>query len=226
MTETLAMYTELMLVKKMYGQKRVLENVRMHRNMYLSERGFVDEQALFKTVNANTHQHYSKGLVTMYQLSELLGEERVNKALKNLLQKKTYADIPPISTDFLNELYTVSPPNFHAKIDDLFKRITTYSIDIQSITSKKVANQYAVSFDINALKYEENGKGEKKTLGFEDSVEIAFYLKNGEERIVKYTIANSPLRVSINFDEQPTKLVVDPRELFIKVDEKNTYNID
>lgn len=220
LTETLAMYTELMLVKKMYGQKRVLENVQMHRDMYLSERSFADEQALFKTIKANTHQHYSKGLVTMYQLSELIGEERVNQALKTLLQKKAYAHIAPISTDFLNELYAVSAPDLHPKIDDLFKRITTYSIDLQNITSKKVANQYAVNFDINALKYEENGKGEKKTLAFEDTVEIAFYFKNGEERIVKYPIANKPLRISINLDAKPTKLVVDPRELFIKVNER------
>ncbi len=226
LTETFAMYTELMLVKKMYGSKRVLENVRMHRDMYLSERGFADEQPLFKTVKENTYQHYSKGLVTMYQLSELIGEERVNQALKNLLQKKAYANIAPISTDFLNELYAVSPLNLHTKIDDLFKRIMTYSIDIQNITSKKTTNQYTVNFDINALKYEENGKGEKKTLAFDDTVEIAFYFKNGQERIVKYPIANGALHININFEEKPTQLVVDPRELFIKVNERDTYNLD
>jgi hypothetical protein len=75
LTETLAMYTELMLVKKMHGKKRVLENVRMHLGIYLNERGYTEEQALYKVQYGNIHLLYSKGLVVMYQLTELIAKK-------------------------------------------------------------------------------------------------------------------------------------------------------
>lgn len=121
LTETLAMYTELMLAKKQLKNDRVLDIVKMHLNMYLNERGFTEEQPLYKVKPGNTHVYYSKGVVAMYLLSELIGEARVNSALKNLLIKHAYPHTSPISTDFLEEVYAVSDTSTHARIDMLFK---------------------------------------------------------------------------------------------------------
>ena len=122
LTETLAMYTELMLVKHSIGQQRVLDNVTMHQGIYLNERGFSREEPLYKVKPESIHLHYSKGLVAMYRLSELIGEENVNKALRNLLRKHAYPNPRPVSTDLLQEFYEVSNPALHLQIDDLFKK--------------------------------------------------------------------------------------------------------
>jgi len=123
LTETLAMYTELMLVKRYAGMPRLLDNVRMHRNIYLNERGFSEEEALYKVRPEHIHLYYSKGLVVMYRLSKLIGEHNINKALKNLLQKHNYPNPAPVSTDLLQELYKVSKSSLHQQIDELFKEI-------------------------------------------------------------------------------------------------------
>ena len=87
LTESFAMYTELMLAKKMYGQKRVLENVNLHTGIYLNERNLETEKPLYKVNHNQTHLNYSKGMVVLYQLSEQIGEAKTNEALKNFLNK-------------------------------------------------------------------------------------------------------------------------------------------
>ena len=122
LTETLAMYTELMLVKHSIGDKRVLDNVAMHRGIYLNEKGFSKETPLYKVRPEDIHLHYSKGLVVMYQLTKLVGEKNVNQALREVLRKHAYPNSRPISTDLIEELYMVSKPATHKQIDHLFKQ--------------------------------------------------------------------------------------------------------
>ena len=221
LTETLAMYTELMLVKKMYGAKRVLENVRMHQGIYLSVRGLTDEQPLFKTRIENAHQHYSKGLVVMYQLSELIGEEKINLALRNLFKKYANSNLSPISTDLLDKLYAVSEPKYHAKIDEFFKQITTYDIEIQTKSAVKNNAKYAVNIVGKVNKYYENGKGIKTNVVLNDSVEVAVYFKNGVEKKMKTDIIRNQISFKNLFDEKPLKIIIDPREQMIKLSENN-----
>ena len=122
LTETLAMYTELMLLKKMYGKKKAEESVKMHQDIFESEKGFSGDSPLIKVTGEKTHISYSKGAVAMYKLSELIGEDKVNMALRNFLTKHKYPNPKPISTDFLEEVYKVSNPKFHKKIKQLFEK--------------------------------------------------------------------------------------------------------
>lgn len=121
LTETLAMYTEIMLLKKMYGKQKALESVAMHQSIFESEKGFSGDLPLIKVTGDLTHIAYSKGAVAMYKLSELIGEEKVNLALRNFLNKHKYPNPKPISTDFLEEVYLISDKKLHKKIDYLFK---------------------------------------------------------------------------------------------------------
>jgi len=122
LTETLAMYTELMLLKKMYGKKKIEENVKMHQDIFESEKGFSGDTPLIKVTGEKTHISYSKGAVAMYKLSELIGEKQVNMALRNFLTKHKHPKPKPISTDFLVEVYKISNPKFHKKIKELFEK--------------------------------------------------------------------------------------------------------
>ncbi|MCZ8284322.1 MAG: M1 family aminopeptidase, partial [Bacteroidia bacterium] len=122
LTETLAMFTELMLLKHMYGEPMAKERVVMHLQIYNSEKGFSIEQPLYRVQADQTHISYSKGAVVMWRLSKLIGEENVNLALKHFLEKRAYpCTHKPVSMDFINELYLVCEPSFHAHIDELFK---------------------------------------------------------------------------------------------------------
>jgi ABC-2 type transport system permease protein len=121
LTETLAMYTEMMIYKKMYGKGKMMERINVHQQIFDNEKGLSENQPLYKVNGENTHISYSKGAVTMVKLSELIGEDKVNIALKNFLSHNQYPK-KPTSLDLMKEFYQVSPDEtVKRKIDILFK---------------------------------------------------------------------------------------------------------
>ena len=123
LTETLAMYTEMMLYKKMHGKEKMLDRVKIHQQIYDNEKGLSENQPIYRVKGENTHISYSKGAVAMVKLSDLLGEEKVNIALKNFLLNNQYPK-KPTSLDLLREFYKVSPNESTKKeINKLFKTI-------------------------------------------------------------------------------------------------------
>lgn len=122
LTETLAMYTELMLAKHFAGVNAVKEKLAIHKGIYMDERGFTKERPLLKANSDDTHLYYSKGILVMSELERLIGEKNINKALKNLLIKHAYPAPPPVASDLLTELYHVSNDSIHPQIYHLFMK--------------------------------------------------------------------------------------------------------
>ena len=123
LTETLAMYTEMMLYKKMHGLEKMKERLEIHQQIYDNEKGLYDNQPLYKVKPGYSHIAYSKGALVMVELSELIGENQINLALKNFLLNNQYPK-KPTSLDLLKELYKVAPnDSIKSKIDELFKVI-------------------------------------------------------------------------------------------------------
>ncbi len=121
LTETLAMYTEMMLYKKRHGREKMMEKVKMHQQIFDSGKGLSEHQALYRVTGENTHISYSKGAVVMVKLSELIGEDKVNTALRNFLLHNRYPK-KPASPDLIKEFYKVSPDTeTKKKIDFLFR---------------------------------------------------------------------------------------------------------
>ncbi|MCO6164347.1 M1 family aminopeptidase [Flavobacterium sp. NRK F7] len=217
LTESFAMYTELMLAKKMYGQKRVLENVNLHTGIYLNERNFETEKPLYKVNHNQTHLNYSKGMVVLYQLSEQIGEAKTNEALKNFLNKYKYPNKNPITTDFLNELYAITEKKKHPKIDDLFKKITLYNFQAKNMVVKENKNTFELYFDLIAHKYYENGKGKKTNVLFNDGVEIAIEFSDGTSKIIESAFFKFNKSIKIILEKKPVYLYFDPNQKFIKL---------
>ncbi|WP_160136659.1 ABC transporter permease/M1 family aminopeptidase [Chryseobacterium sp. c4a] len=120
LTETLAMYTEMMLYKKMHGNVKMKERLQVHQQIYDNEKGLSEDLPIYRATGDVPHISYSKGAVAMVKLSELIGEDRLNAALKNFLNHHPYPK-KPTSIDLMNEFYKVSPPNKKEKIDQLLK---------------------------------------------------------------------------------------------------------
>lgn len=119
LTETLAMYTEMMLYKKMHGKTKMMERIQMHQQIYDNEKGLSEDLPIYRATGDVSHISYSKGAVAMVKLSDMIGEDKVNIALKNFLNHNQYPK-KPASTDLLHEFYKVSP-TMKKQIDQLFK---------------------------------------------------------------------------------------------------------
>lgn len=123
LTESLAMYTEMMLYKKMYGKEKMMERLKVHEQIYHSEKGFSTERPLYKVLPDQRHIAYSKGAMVLCRLSGLMGEDKLNKALRNFLEGTRNSHFHPITTDLLNYIYQQADKSIHPKIDTLFKTI-------------------------------------------------------------------------------------------------------
>lgn len=122
LTETLAMYTEMMLYKKMHGKKQMLERLKVHQQIYDNEKGLSENLPIYRATENAPHISYSKGAIAMVKLSDLIGENKVNTALKAFLNNNKYPK-KPSSLDLLQEFYKVCPNDVSRKeIDSLFKR--------------------------------------------------------------------------------------------------------
>ncbi|MBL0253738.1 MAG: aminopeptidase [Chitinophagaceae bacterium] len=122
LSETLAQYTKLMIYKKEHGKDKMMEMVKLYQNMYYSEKAFSGEEALFNSNPGNANVIYNKGLVNMYELYLLIGEEKINLALKNLLAKYKFPLQPATTLNLIEELKLVSDKSEYRKIEDLFKK--------------------------------------------------------------------------------------------------------
>lgn len=122
LTETLAMYTEMMLYKKLYGEKKMRERLKMHQQIYESEKGYSSEMPLYKVNESSPHIAYSKGAIVMVQLCDLVGEDKLNAILRLFLQKYRYPH-RATTIDFLQILYQYTHPDQHRAIKAMFTGI-------------------------------------------------------------------------------------------------------
>lgn len=226
LTETLAMYTELMLAKAQDGPERVLDLVDMHRGIYLSERGFADEKPLWLTEPNLVHVHYSRGLISMYQLSMLIGEEKVNAALRQLLRRHAYPQPAPRAADLLTELYAVSDTALYGRIDDLFRRIVTYEFRLEAARLAADGAAHVLRLDLAAWRSVEDGRGHAVRGDFGDSLEVALVYAGGRRELRAVDIRGQQAQVVWRLAERPSRVELDPRRLWLQVGERVVQDID
>ena len=87
--ETLAQYSALMIMKHRFGDVGVKKFLRFELDRYLRGRAQErnEELPLYRVDSNQGYIHYNKGALVMYLLQQRLGEDAVNRALKNLLDK-------------------------------------------------------------------------------------------------------------------------------------------
>jgi ABC-2 type transport system permease protein len=219
LTETLAMYTELMLYKQTYGEESLTDRVQIHKDIYLGDRGIEGDEPLYTSHPNKPFLCYDKGMVVMYQLYKLIGEKNMNTAFKKLLEKYAYPHQPPTSLNLVEELKTVSDTAIHVKIDELFKTITTYNLSVQSASVMPKGNDYLLSFKIEAKKYLENIDGSRKNMAFHEPVEIQIEFQDGTNE--HFILKPQQFKSNITLKKKPKHLILDPKLRFIDISEEN-----
>jgi ABC-2 type transport system permease protein len=217
MTETLAMYTELMIFKKIYGEAVLKDRVLMHRDLYLSQRSYAVEEPLFISAPDKPYLCYNKGLVVMYQLYLLLGEDSINKALHSFLHRYRSPNIPPVSTDLIHEFYAVSDSSQHTIIDELFKKIIIHSLSVSVAETSKTSSGYQLLFTGKAEKFSEDGNGKQLPVAFSESIDVLILFTDGTTAKTQVKSISGTIHSTINLPKQPLSIELDPDVKFMEV---------
>lgn len=115
------MYTEIMLIKQKQGEAIMKEAVDMFQLFYDRQRWTIEKEALYKVQPENAALAYYKGVVVMYELYQLIGEEKINRALKKFLETHRYPHAAPTSEDLIAAILAEAPEKHAKKINQLFR---------------------------------------------------------------------------------------------------------
>jgi len=226
LSETLAQYSSLMVMEKEYGRDIMRKFLRYEMDNYLRSRGreLLKENPLVKVSSQQGYIHYRKGSVVMYHLKEMIGEDKVNAALKSLVDKFAYQSAPyPTSLDLVDALREQTPPEHQHLLVDLFEEITLFENRTTKTTYRKLDNgKYEVVLDVECKKLQADEKGEETEVELDDWIEIGAFAKpEGDSKYGK-TLHRELVKISeptrtftFVVDELPALAGVDPFSLLI-----------
>jgi ABC-type transport system involved in multi-copper enzyme maturation permease subunit len=128
--ETLATYSALMVMRRVYGPERLRAQLADLRDGYLAGRSGdpAGEVPLVRAKGSQSYIHSNKGPLALYLLQERLGEAAVNRALRRFLERFRFRQAPfARSIDLVAELRKEArTPEQQALITDLFERVTRF----------------------------------------------------------------------------------------------------
>ncbi|NOT35802.1 MAG: hypothetical protein HOP11_00320 [Saprospiraceae bacterium] len=122
-TESVAEYITAKIYEKKYGKRSALKFLNIQRTRYLSGRAEEkEEEAPLYLVNPEqSYIAYGKGAIALYTLSEFIGEEKLNSALKQYLDKVKYQiESYTTSLEMLHYLEKTTPDSLQYLLKDMF----------------------------------------------------------------------------------------------------------
>ncbi|HUP60117.1 MAG TPA: M1 family aminopeptidase [Thermoanaerobaculia bacterium] len=211
--ESLTKYTDMMVLERMRGRGEVLRLREYELDRYLAGRSAETdaEPPLYKATR-QSYIYYSKGALALYAIRERIGEERLNRALRDLLAEYRDRGGRATTHDLLKHLHRVAGPENARLIDEWMKEIVLYDFTIASAEAKQRADgRYDVTIGIEASKRYADGQGNEKPVAFREPVEIGAYTRESEtpvhlaspvlhegRNVVTFTLARPPAYVSVD----------------------------
>jgi ABC-2 type transport system permease protein len=222
--ESFAQYSALLVMEQMYGKEQMRRFLKYELDRYLRRRGGeVLEELPLARVEDQPYIHYQKGSLALYWLKEVVGEDKVDRAMARLLQQYAFKAAPyPNTNDFLRLLREEAGPEHEALIRDLFEKITL--LDAKATDSKSVRRpdgKYEVSFVVEARKFYADGHGKETEAPLDEPFDVGVFSE--EPGRPDYTAASvlAFQRQRLHSGRQTVTLVVDKPPVFVGVDPFN-----
>ncbi|OBV39007.1 ABC transporter permease/M1 family aminopeptidase [Janthinobacterium psychrotolerans] len=213
LSETLAEYSALMVMKKTVGPNKMRRFLRYDLNRYLM--GRAEERNGELPLAENDRQgyiHYNKGALAMYLLQDIVGEDKINGVLRALLQDHRQA--PPYAsvTALIDGLRQVTPPAQAYLIDDLFENIVLFDNRALAATARKLADgNYEVGITVQAGKIHAGAQGEEQEAPLRDLIEIGVDDKDGNALLrERKLVTGKQASYTVIVRGRPAKAGIDP----------------
>ncbi|WP_374275299.1 ABC transporter permease/M1 family aminopeptidase [Brevundimonas sp.] len=179
LSETLAEYSALMVMEKLYGPDQIRRFLKYDLDTYLRSRGSerLGEFPLVRVEAGQGYIHYQKGGHVLYLLRDQLGEEAVNAALRSLLEAHKFGEAPyPRSVDLIAAIRAQAPASKQALITDLFERITLYDVKVTEAEATRLPNgRWDVELTVEARKLYADAQGVETEAPLNETMEIGLF---------------------------------------------------
>jgi len=214
MSESLAQYTALMVMKREFGAAQMRRFLKYEMDRYLSGRS--DEEKKEMPLGRNEQQpyiYYNKGSVVFYALQDYIGEENLNRALRTYLQSVAYQE-PPYTTALELEarLREATPPEYPHLIDDMFDSIVLYENSAVEAKYREVSKgKYEVKLKVKARKVRADENGVEREAPLADWIDIGvFDSRKKPLYLAKHKIEKPVTEFTLMVDGVPDRAGIDP----------------
>jgi aminopeptidase N len=225
--ETLAQYSAHMVIKQRHGEDQNRRFLQFELDNYLSGRASAkDEPPLARVLGGEGYVSYRKGAMVMHLLTKRIGEDGVNRALRNMLARYKFKGAPyPRTLDLIAALRAEAKTDEdRALITDLFERITLYDLKVTSPTAlRRPDGKWDVTLPVEARKFYATGAGVETETPLAERIEIGlFTAEPGRDTFDKSHVLLME-RHPIHSGKQVLKFVSDRKPLYAGVDPYNFY---
>lgn len=225
LVETFAQWSALMVMEHEYGRDQMRKFLRYEMDRYLRGRGRESQKELpLAKCEGQGYIHYNKGSGAMYYLKEMIGEDKVNAALRAFLEKFRYAPPPyPVSLDAIDEFYAQAPDSLDYVVKDLFEDITLFENRCREASVKDLGNgKWEVTIQVECRKLKADELGKETEVPVSDYIEIGAFAKPVEGKKYGKTLYRQRVKITqrdntFTFvtDEKPKEAGVDPFSLLV-----------
>lgn len=216
--EGLAVYSGMQVLEKTYGAAHLRQYVAYLHAAYAMPRSLATPSLL----EANEDfLYYRKGGLALYALSKYLGKEKVNGALRSLLQKHSAKAIPlPTTLNLFQELKTITPDSLQYLLHDLFKANTYWRLKTKQFAARQIkGGKWEVTLKVQAQKVVVDATGNEKELPMNDLLEIGIYEANktlDEPLYLRlHRIRSGAQTIKVTVARKPDHGGIDPNYLMI-----------
>lgn len=185
LSETLAQYSALMVMERMYGPDLIRKFLKYELDRYLRSRSadVVEEVPLVRVEN-QPYIHYNKGSLVMYRLKEEIGEAAVNRALSKILARYAFKGAPFASSKDLVALFRAeAPADKQQLITDLFEKITVYDVKTTGAKVRRLSDgRFETTVSAETHKFYVDGKGKETEAPMGDVVDVGLFAVKPDEK--------------------------------------------
>ena len=159
----------------------------------------------------------------MYYLKEMIGDKKVNEALKSLIDSFAYKQPPyPTSISAVNAFRKVTPDSLQYLIDDMFENITIFSNRTIDTKYKKVGQEYEVTITTTSEKFRADSLGNEKNRILNDYIDVGIFAEPSNKNNLGKVLVYQRMRINkkdntfvFRTKEKPYQAGIDPYNYLI-----------
>jgi ABC-type transport system involved in multi-copper enzyme maturation permease subunit len=225
--ETLAQYSTHMVMKQLHGEEKIRRFLQYELARYLGGRAWeTNEPPLARVLGGKTYISYRKGSMVMYLLTKRLGEDGVNRALRNMLARYKFKGAPyPRTLELIAALRAEAKTGEdQALITDLFERVTLYDLKVDAPgATQRADGRWDVTVPIAAKKFYVSGEGVETETPLAERIEVGLFGAEPGGDAFQQSDVILMERQPIRSGTQALKFVTEKKPAFAGVDPYNYY---
>jgi ABC-2 type transport system permease protein len=218
LTESLAKYSEAMIMEKRYGKMYLRPYFLADNAYYFGSRNQSSTELPLVITEDQPFVSYQKGGLVMYRLREILGEEKVNQALRDLLAEHAYPKPKAAANDLIRALVRSASAAQNRLIEDCFRKVVTHRLAIKIVSCQQMANgRFSLTVKVMSTKMGQRADGKSIVVPSDDDWDIAVFDQPSDQ----WNPASKPVYCQKHHFSKPVsiiRLVVDKKPKAVAID--------